>query len=443
MKLPKIAIIGRPNVGKSALFNRICNKRIAIVDEEEGVTRDRLYIECDFFTKHFELIDTGGIDPYSKLPLSEQIIEQAKIGAEEADSVIMVVDGKVGPTLVDEAVAKYIFTLKKPVILAVNKVDEESQNVYIHSFYSLGIKKIMGVSALHGFQLEELLEEALKDFPAGEKSVKSTRPKVSIIGSCNVGKSTLLNCLLNERRSLVSSVAGTTRDQIDALYIDGDKEYTLIDTAGIRRKQKEKDVIEKFASIRTKKAIERADVCLFMVDVQQGLLTQEKKALSLIEENRKGCIILLNKWDLIKGQRMEHALQDLQEKNGFLKHCPTLVISAKMGRNLEKIFPLVDQVFGYLHQKVPTPKLNTFIEKAMQLCHPPMIDGKRLRIYYITQLSVAPPRFALFVNYPHLFSESYKKYLINQFRKTFGFDGVFIDFEIRGKEGKNYKEQPK
>jgi len=438
-KLPKVAIVGRPNVGKSALFNRVCKTRIAIVDEAEGVTRDRLYAETDYFGRPFEVIDTGGINPRSSVMFNELIKRQAEIAIEEADSIIMVVDSQTGITDLDEEVSRVLHRTKKPVCLAVNKIDNLESESLIHEFYPLGIEKIVGVSATQNWQIAELLDAALTPVPediGGEEEYEGI--KVSIIGRPNVGKSSLINYLLDENRCIVSPIPGTTRDSIDVTVTQDEEIYTFIDTAGIRRKGAEHEVVDKFAAIRTERAIDRSDICLLMLDAQQGLTSQEKRIAKMIEKQGKGCVILFNKWDLVKGFRMEHCLKDIEDEIPFLKHCPKLIISAKTGRNIEKIFPLIQQCSTSSVQRISTPQLNKFVEGAIQRNHPPMIRGKRLRIYYMAQVDVQPPRFVMFVNYPDLMADSYQRYLYNQFRQTFKFTGVPVNFHLRGKtrEGK-------
>lgn len=434
-KLPKLAIVGRPNVGKSALFNRIVKKRIAIVDEAEGITRDRLYSVTDLFGMPFEVIDTGGINSRSKAEFNEEIKRQAEIAIEEADALIMVVDSRVGITDLDREVASILLKTKKPVCLAVNKIDNlESQN-QIHEYYSLGIKKVIGVSAIQGWHIAELLEEALADFR--DKPVEYEEDpsiKICIVGRPNVGKSSLINYLLEEERCIVSPIAGTTRDSIDIPFEHNGQKFTLIDTAGIRRKKSEHEVVDKFAAIRTERAIERSDICLLMLDSMQGMTTQEKKIANDIEASGRGCILLFNKWDLNEGFRMEHCLQGVEEEVQFLKHCPKLFISAKTGRNVEKIFDLIKTVDEDSKKRITTHQLNKFVAAALQRNHPPMEQGKRLRIYYMAQVSVQPPVFIFFVNNPQLMVDSYKKYLYNQFRDTYGFQGVPIIFHMKGKD---------
>lgn len=438
MKYLKLAIVGRPNVGKSALFNRLCGKRIAIVDEAEGITRDRLYAEAEFFGQVFQVIDTGGMDPRTEVPYQEEIRRQAEIAMEEADILIMVVDGVVGPTTLDEEIGRLLLRKGKKVVLAVNKVDDRSKQDLVHSFYGLGISNIIGVSAIQGFQIAELLEEALRDavWPDNTKEEKSSSIKVAIVGRPNVGKSTLLNTLLGEPRCVVSPVAGTTRDSIDVdITVDG-QQYTLIDTAGIRRKKSEHEVVDKFAAIRTERALERADVCLLVLDAVEGLTAQEKRIAQSIEELGKGCIILMNKWDLIKGFRMEHCLRGIQEQAVFLSFCPTLFISASSGRNLDKLFNHIQEVHAALHTRITTGQLNRFIEKTVQKYHPPMLQGRRLRILYMAQIDITPPRFVLFVNKTALMTDTYKKYMVNQLRTAYGFSGAPIVFDLKGRHDK-------
>ncbi|MGK5594201.1 MAG: ribosome biogenesis GTPase Der [Parachlamydiaceae bacterium] len=437
VKIPKLAIVGRPNVGKSALFNAICQKKIAIVDETEGVTRDRLYGDSHLFGFDFQVIDTGGIDPKSKAQFNDHIKQQAEIAIEEADTIVMVVDAKVGITALDQDIANILLRTKKPVCLAVNKIDSPELRDHIYSFLALGIKDVVAVSASQNWQIAELLETALQSFPKDAEVIQEPESlKIAIIGRPNVGKSSLVNYFLDEERCIVSPIPGTTRDSVDISFnLDGTL-YTLIDTAGIRRKKSEQDVIEKFAAIRTERAIERADLCLFVVDAVDGMTAQEKKIATEIEEAGKCCMILFNKWDLVKGFRMEHCIKGLEMAVPFLKNCPKLFISAKTGRNVEKIFPLAAKVYEESKVRISTHQLNKFIGTAMQRNHPPMITGKRLRIYYMAQVDIQPPTFVLFVNYPNLMTESYRKYLYNQLRETYGFEGVPIKIYLKGKEKK-------
>lgn len=436
-KILKLALVGRPNVGKSALFNRICKKRISIVDEAEGITRDRLYAEADFFGLPFSLIDTGGIDPRSKAVFNDEIKRQAEIAIEEADTLVMVVDAQVGMTELDREVASILLKTKKPVCLAVNKVDNLDDQLSQYEFQQLGIQKMVPVSAAHGHYIAELLETAFASFDKeAEPEPEPEGIKIAIVGRPNVGKSSLINYLLDENRCVVSPIPGTTRDSIDISFHHNGTLYTLIDTAGIRRKHAEHEVVDKFAAIRTQRAIERCDVCLLMLDSNDGLTTQEKKIASMIEKEGKGCIIVFNKWDLIKGIRMEHCLKVIDDDVTFLKHCPKLMISAKTGRNVEKIFSEIDKVTEESIKRITTHQLNTFVANALQRNHPPMINGKRLRIYYMAQVGTTPPKFVMFVNYPDRMTDAYKRYLHNQFRKEYGFSGVPILMHLKGKGSK-------
>lgn len=439
-KRPTIAIVGRPNVGKSALFNALCKKRISIVDEAEGVTRDRIYAESELFGMFFKLVDTGGLDLRTGADFQEEINRQVHIAVEEADVIIMVVDSRTGLSQYDEDLAKMLHRTQKPLCLAVNKMDNLRDESILYNFYGLGIQKILPVSATQGHNLAELLAAALEQVDLVSEEAVGASPlcNVALVGRPNVGKSSLLNTLLNDQRSIVSPIPGTTRDSIDAKVSYGEEEYLFIDTAGIRRKKSEHDVIDKFSKIRTDEAIERADVCLLMIDATQGLTSQEKKIANQVEEAGKGCIILLNKWDLVKGFRMEHCLKEIHNENPFLKHCPVICISAKEGRNLDKIFPLINTVFRSGRERITTHALNVFVEKAMQRTPPPMIQGKRLRIYYMTQVTVEPPAFILFTNYPNLMTEAYKRYLMNQFREQFSFAGVPLRFYLRGKQKRDH-----
>lgn len=438
--LKKLAIVGRPNVGKSALFNRICKQKIAITDEAEGVTRDRLYAVTELFGFLFEVIDTGGINPHSEIPFNEEIKRQAEIAIEEADTIILVVDGQVGLTHLDEQVASILLRTNKPICVAVNKIDNYEQMPLVHQFHRLGIPHLIPVSATQGWHIAELLEAAFQNFPKEvveeEEEIKEEKEgiKVAIVGRPNVGKSSLINYLLDEERCIVSPIPGTTRDSIDVSFTHEEQFYTLIDTAGVRRKRAEHEVVDKFAAIRTDRAIERSDLCLLMLDAQEGMSAQDKKIANRIEEAGKGCVILLNKWDLVKGFRMEHCLQAIEKEVPFLTHCPKLFISAKLGRNVEKIFPHVLEVYENSQKRITTHQLNKFIIQAVQKNHPPMITGKRLRIYYMAQVDIRPPKFILFVNHPQLMEESYKKYIYNQFREAYGFIGVPILLYLKGKK---------
>lgn len=432
--LPKLAIVGRPNVGKSALFNKLCGQRISIVDEAEGITRDRIYAKGDFFGKPFEIIDTAGLDYRSKAEFNELMLQQTEIAIEEADTLILVVDGTCGVHPMDLEVAKILLRTKKPVCVAINKIDHPARGDRMHEFYELGISNMLPISCIHAYHMAELLEMAFKTISfEGCEAAPKDDISVAIIGRPNVGKSTLINHLLDEDRCIVSPIAGTTRDAIDVKVEAFNKKYTFIDTAGIRRKSGEKEVVDKFAYMRTEAAIKRADVCVLMIDGEAGLSSQDKRIAQMIEEEGKTCVIALNKWDKVKGYRMEHCLKALQIDASFLAHCPTIFMSAQEGRNVEKIFSHIDKAYAATTQRITTGQLNKFIEKTLQKYHPPMIQGKRLRIYYMAQIGIEPPRFVVFVNKAELMAASYKKYLINAFRETFNFEGCPLEFLLRGK----------
>lgn len=424
-------------MGKSALFNRILGRRLAIVDEAEGVTRDRLICPMEYGNHYFELIDTGGIDPHHVANFNDEVRAQAELAIDEADILIMVVNMQTGILTLDDELARKLLRTGKPLLLAVNKVDHPSKEPFIHAFQKLGIRQILPVSAQHGHNIMELIDWVVEQLPKGEIQKPQTGLKIAVIGTPNVGKSTLLNHLLDEERCIVSPIAGTTRDSLDCVIEYQGKPYTLIDTAGIRRKSKHQDVIEKFAHLRTEKAIERCDIVLLMLDSNKGMSAQEKRIANLIEERGKGCIMFFNKWDQIHGYRMEHCLKAVRQEVSFLEHCPAIFGSALTGRNLEKIFEELAIVQKWRYERISTGELNRFLEKAIQNNHPPMIQGKRLRIYYLTQVSCDPPTFILFVNSLQLLDGSWKRYLIRKLRESHPFTGLPLRFIMRDKAGAN------
>lgn len=435
----KLALVGRPNVGKSALFNRIAGRRIAIVDEAEGITRDRLYAEASFLNHSFELIDTGGIDAQSKADFNEEIRRQALIAIEEADTLVLVVDGTVGLTTWDCEVAKILLRTQKPLCLAVNKVDHRGQEKLLHDFHSLGIKKIIPVSAMQGLNIMELLEAAFEGFEWDEEERDPHVAKIAIVGRPNVGKSTMINNLLDDERVVVSPIAGTTRDSVNIPFTFEDQQLILIDTAGVRRKNKTHATVDKFAAIRTEEAIEQADVCILLIDANVGLTTQDKHIADALCAAGRGCVLFFNKWDEVKGFRMEHAKTAIQNESPFLAHCPMIFGSALTGRNTLEAISAALRVFAATNTRISTGQLNKFVEKALQKNHPPMLQGKRLRIYYMTQVSLHPPTFVLFVNQARLMGDTYKKYLTNQFREAFGFEGVPIQMHLKSKPQRKEK----
>ena len=435
-KIFTIALIGRPNVGKSALFNRIARERKSIVEDIEGVTRDALYSEVEVFGKIVRLVDTGGIDSQGAIAFSKEIRVQTLAAIDRADAVIFVVDGTIGVTMQDEEIAQILFKKTKPLVLAINKVDESMRSdMALSKFYSLGVSDMVPVSALHGNGVADLLEIAMETYFEPHVKEESHIPRVAIVGRPNVGKSTLMNSIVGEERCVVSPIPGTTRDTIDE-EIGG---VLFIDTAGLKRKQQEKEVLDKFARIRTEDAISRSNICVLVIDVQEGITAFEKTILQLVEDQGKGCILFVNKWDLITDFRMEHAIINLRNSHPVLEHVPIIVGSAKTGRNVAELFSDIFHVYENLQRRVTTGELNTFLERAIQNNHPSSISGKRLRIYYLTQVSIKPPQFVLFVNDHELFMESYRRYLMNQFRKAYDYMGCPIRFKLKSRKREKYK----
>jgi GTPase len=429
----KIAIVGRPNVGKSHLFNRIVGGRRSIVEDVPGVTRDRLYAEAEFFGRSAMLIDTGGICSDNEGLFSKSIRIQAQMAIEESDAIIFVIDGLIGMTIFDEEVLSLLRRTDKRVILAINKMDLEKQMGDFSEYYSLGLDQIFPVSSMHGDGVADLLEYLSGIIPE-EKEEEEIKfpPKVAIIGRPNVGKSTILNKLLGKERSLISDIAGTTLDSLDS-QING---VCFIDTAGIKRKQKEAQSIEKFARIRTENAIKRSDICLLVLDASAGFTSQDKKIFSDIVEHKKGCIFYVNKWDKIEKTQKEHLLKRMQEILPEAKHLPCIIGSALKDVELKGLFEMIDRVYENYQRRITTGQLNSFMEKVVHENPPPVIGTKRLRIYYLTQVSSMPPNFLLFVNYPDLMPHSYKRYLTNRFKEAYDFHGIPLTFYMKAKKKK-------
>ncbi|MEI8390198.1 MAG: ribosome biogenesis GTPase Der [bacterium] len=440
-KKPIVAIVGRPNVGKSTFVNRLIGSRESIVDDMPGVTRDRLYFDIDWANRQFTIIDTGGIIPGMEDEIMLSIYTQVEIAAEQADVILFLVDGKDGLTATDEDIANLLRKgFKKPVFLVVNKIDTPEKNSLINEFYALGIGEPYPISAMHGTgDVGDLLDEIVKVLPEYREEEKIEKIKIAVVGKPNVGKSSLVNSLLGEDRVIVSDVSGTTRDTIDTeLCVDG-VNYTLVDTAGIRKKAKVEYGIEKFSVARSLKAIRNADVALLMIDALEGLTDQDKKISQIIVEDGKAFIIVVNKWDAVENKQTNSVsdfTKKIQKEAPFLNYVPLLFISAKTKQRLGKIFPAVQEAYEFTNKRIATNLLNKVILEALSLNPPPSQKGKRLRIYYSTQASVAPPTFILFVNNKDILTQSYEKYIENKLRESFGFFGTPIRIVIREKEEK-------
>ncbi len=438
MAKPIVAVVGRPNVGKSTLFNKISGERISIVEDTPGVTRDRIYAEAEWLNHKFTLIDTGGLEPETDDLILKQMYAQAEIAMEMADVILFVVDVKTGVTDTDMQVANILRKTKKPIVLAVNKVDDlRKYSMDVYEFYSLGLGDPWGVSAGQGLGLGDLLDEVVKHFPDDSDNEEDDDTiKVAIIGKPNVGKSSLINKILGENRVIVSDVAGTTRDAIDSYYEADGQKYIFIDTAGMRRKSKIKENIEKYSIIRAVAAVERADVCILMINAEEGITDQDTKIAGIAHENGKACIIVVNKWDLIEkdNKTMNKFIKDIEKELKYMPYAPTLFISAQTGQRVHKLFGMIKAVYENNAKRVSTGLLNDVLIEAMALNQPPAEKGKPLKIYYITQVSVKPPTFVLFVNDAELLHFSYKRYIENQLRQAFGFDGTPIHFIARNRK---------
>lgn len=438
MAKPIVAIVGRPNVGKSTLFNRIAGERISIVEDTPGVTRDRIYADAEWLDHHFTLIDTGGLEPDSDDMMLKHMYSQAEIAISSADVILFVVDVRTGMTDMDMQVANILRKADKPVVLAVNKVDDLAKyGMQVYEFYSLGLGDPFGVSGGQMIGLGDLLDEVVKHFPADkDDSAEDDAIKVAIIGKPNVGKSSLVNRILGENRVIVSDVAGTTRDAIDSEYELNGQKYVFIDTAGMRRKAKIKESIEKYSIIRAVAAVERADVCILMINAVEGITEQDTKIAGIAHEAGKAVIIAVNKWDLIEkdNHTMNKFLKDIDTEFKYLSYAPRIFISAATGQRVTKLFELITMVSENNSRRIATGMLNDVLIEAMAMNQPPAEKGKQLRIYYMTQVSVKPPTFVLFVNDTELLHFSYKRYLENQLRDAFGFVGTPIHFIARNRK---------
>ena len=437
MAKPIVAIVGRPNVGKSTFFNYLVGKRVAIIEDSPGVTRDRIYAEAEWRGRPFMLIDTGGIEPYSDDYIKQQMVRQAQIAIDTADVILFMVDLRTGLLAADEEVSVLLRRSDKPVVLAINKADSiGAVPPDAYEFYNLGMGEIYPVSSIHGLGTGDLLDAIFEHFPKQEaQDEEADCIKVAIIGKPNVGKSSLTNRLLGEERVIVSDVPGTTRDAIDTFLTHNDKSYMFIDTAGIRRKSRVDEGIEHYSALRSWAAVERADVCIVLIDAKDGVTEQDTKIAGYAHEQGKASIIVVNKWDLIGKETgtLEKYRKEVLEKLEFMSYAPVLFISAKSGQRVERLYELIDYVNEQASFRIQTGVLNDVLNEAVAMVQPPSDKGKRLRVYYMTQIGVRPPSFVLFVNDAELMHYSYERYIKNNLRTNFGFEGTPIRFTIREK----------
>lgn len=437
-----VAIVGRPNVGKSTLFNKLTGSRISIVDDTPGVTRDRIYGDCEWLGHKFLLIDTGGIEPYSDDIILKQMRAQAEIAIETADVIILVTDVTTGILAADSEVASMLQKSGKPIVLCVNKCDSiGAPPAEFYEFYNLGLGDPFAVSSVHGHGTGDLLDEVIKYLPDDNNNddEDSEIINVAVIGKPNVGKSSLINQICGENRTIVSDIAGTTRDTTDTYFENQFGRFNFIDTAGIRRKSKVTDAIERFSVIRAKSAVDRANVCVIMIDAVEGFTEQDSKIAGIALEAGKACIVAVNKWDAVEknSDTMKDYKQKLAVDFSFMSYAPVLFISAKTGQRLEKLFEMIAFAHAQNSMRISTGRLNEVLAEATARVQPPTDKGKRLKIYYMTQVSTRPPTFVFFVNNAELFHFSYQRYLENQIRDVFGLDGTPVRFIIRERgEGK-------
>lgn len=437
MAKPVAAIVGRPNVGKSTLFNKIAGKRISIVEDKPGVTRDRIYTEVEWLDKTFTLIDTGGIEPFSEDIILKQMKRQAEIAIETADVIVFMVDAQQGITPTDEEVANILRRTNKKILLACNKVDSPKYKDEIYEFYNLGLGEPIGISAAQQLGLGDLLDEIIKNFPQEDEEVYDEFTiKVAVVGKPNVGKSSLINKILGEERVIVSDIPGTTRDAIDTPFTVDEDKYVFIDTAGMRKKSKVLESIERYSVIRSLTAIERADVCLIVIDAQEGVSEQDSKIAGYVHDQGKAAIIIVNKWDLIDkdDKTIDKFKEKIRSELPFMAYAPMLFISALTGQRVHKVLELIKFVSNQHSMRISTGMINDIINEAVLMNQPAVSGGRRLKLYYTTQVSVKPPTFAIFVNEPSLMHFSYQRYLENHIRKSFGFEGTPIRFLLRERE---------
>ncbi len=435
MAKPIVAIVGRPNVGKSTLFNKLSGKRLAIVDDRPGVTRDRLYADCEWLNHNFLIVDTGGIEPYSDDIILSQMRRQAQIAIETADAIIFVCDVKTGVVATDAEVASMLLKSGKPIVLCVNKCDSlGGVPADFYEFYNLGLGDPVAVSSVHGHGTGDLLDEVIKHLPEiDEEDEDDDTIKVAVIGKPNVGKSSLVNALCGEERMLVSNIAGTTRDATDTEIINKHGKFVFIDTAGLRRKSKVDDQIEKYSVMRAVAAVERSNVCVIMIDALEGFTEQDSKVAGIAHEAGKACIIAVNKWDAYEkdGKTMDVYRKKLMNDFSFMSYAPIIFISAKTGQRLDRLFELIKYVDDQNAVRIPTGRLNQVLADAQARVQPPTDKGKRLKVYYMTQASTRPPTFVAFVNSKELFHYSYQRYIDNQIREVFGLEGTPTRLVIR------------
>lgn len=441
MAKPVVAIVGRPNVGKSTLFNRIIGARKAIVEDIPGVTRDRLYDTSEWEGREFIVIDTGGIRFDEGDIFASEVKMQAELAIEEADVIILVVDSQIGITSEDEQVAELLRRSKKPVVLAANKVEDFSKQLSYYEFYQLGLGDPIPLSAMHGMNTNDLLDAVIAKFPPRSMAEEDDDSiKIAIVGRPNVGKSSLVNAFLGEKRVIVSDIPGTTRDAIDTPFTYGGKKYTLIDTAGIRRKSKIKEATERYSVIRALRSVDRADIVLIMIDATEGVTEQDKRIAGYVHEQAKANIIVVNKWDLIK--KDEHTMnqfdKDIRNEMKFLAYSPVLYVSAATKQRIFKILEIVDFVVEQHNRRITTAELNRVINEAVMLNPLPGGGGKKVKIFYTTQVRTAPPTFVFFANHPELIHFSYLRYLENVLRQNFGFEGTPIRLLTRQNEKKEF-----
>lgn len=440
MARPIVAIVGRPNVGKSTLFNKLTGQRKAIVDDTPGVTRDRIYGDCEWLGYNFLLIDTGGIEPKSNDIILSQMRRQAQLAIDSADVIILVTDMRSGVVATDEEVAAMLQKSGKPIVLCVNKCDRIGEPpLEFYEFYNLGLGDPIQVSSIHGHGTGDLLDEVVKFLPKqDEDEDDDSIIKVAVIGKPNVGKSSLINAVSGEERAIVSDIAGTTRDATDTYISNKYGEFMFIDTAGLRRKSKVEDQIEKYSVIRAKMAVERATVCVIMIDAVEGFTEQDSKVAGIAHEMGKACIIAVNKWDALSkdGKTMDNYRKKLMNDFSFMSYAPIIFISAKTGQRLDRLFELISFVDQQNVMRISTGKLNDVLASATARVQPPTDKGRRLKIYYMTQASTRPPTFVCFVNKKDLFHYSYQRYLENQIREVFGLEGTPTRFVIRERDGK-------